>query len=125
MFFKPIYFLILFFACNCLAYGHETGYSGISADAAKNLIKKEKAVLVDVRTAEEYEDGHINGAISIPYTEIYDLAEKTIPDKNTKVIVYCSNGGRSIIAARRFAVLGYKNVYDLGGFRDFKDKIEK
>jgi len=108
-----------------LAYGHETGYSEISDDAVKNLIKKGKAVLVDVRTAEEYEKDHINGAISIPYTEIYDLAEKTIPDKNTKVIVYCSNGGRSIIAARRFAVLGYKNIYDLGGFQDFKDKIEK
>ncbi len=103
----------------------QAGCSGISADGAKTLIKEENAVLIDVRTAEEYKEGHLNGALSIPYTEIYDLAEKTIPDKNTKIIVYCSNGGRSIIAARRFALLGYKNVYDLGGFRDFKDKIEK
>ena len=72
-------------------------------------------ILVDVRTPEEYNQGRIAKSILIPDYDIATLASSKLPDKESKIIVYCRSGGRSQGAAKRLVSLGYVNVYDLGG----------
>jgi rhodanese-related sulfurtransferase len=76
------------------------------------------AILLDVRTEEEFKEVHLEGAILIPYDEIIERAISEISDKNTSILVYCLSGGRSETAARALIELGYTNVYDLGGLID-------
>ena len=75
---------------------------------------EEGAILLDVRSAEEYEQGHIEGALNLLYTDVLDNAEDMFPDKNTPIVVYCSAGKRSTQAQITLTGLGYKNVYNLG-----------
>lgn len=82
---------------------------------AKELLNR-NGYLIDVRSYEEYKQFHLPGSISMPLEEIYDEHEKYIPDKNSPVIVYCSTGARSRIATVFFNDLGYKRIFDLGGF---------
>lgn len=83
----------------------------------EELRKKVKlgAMLIDVRTKQEFVEGHINGAIVIPYYEISKRIENIIPNKEQEIIVYCKNGGRGVTAAEILNELGYKNVYNLKG----------
>lgn len=76
-------------------------------------LQKEGIILIDVRSPQEYREGHIDGAISIPEYEIKKKVEKILKDKNRKIIVYCSSGGRSKKAQKALKKLGYKNVYNL------------
>lgn len=72
-------------------------------------------VLLDVRSHQEYEEGHLNGAINIPTYEIYRNAPKIIKDKNTIIIAYCTIGLRSKNAINILRRMGYKNLYHLDG----------
>lgn len=76
-------------------------------------------ILLDVRTDEEYVEGHISGAILLPVEELESLAPKRIPDKGAAYIVYCRTGNRSAIAARILIHLGYEKIYDMGGIVDW------
>jgi phage shock protein E len=89
----------------------------ISPAKAKELLASEKtAVLLDVRTAEEFSGGDIASAILLPYDAITaSSAAAAIPGKQTAVIVYCRSGRRSAIAADTLRGLGYARVWDLGG----------
>lgn len=71
--------------------------------------------LVDVRTEEEYTTEHIQGAVLLPSDKLRDLATSTLPDKTTKIIVYCQSGSRSRRATEELLRLGYTDVSDLGG----------
>lgn len=71
--------------------------------------------LVDVRSSQEYEEGHLRGAISIPNYEIEDKIEKIIPDKKSIIILYCQTGRRSENAVEVLEKIGYTNVYNLEG----------
>ena len=76
------------------------------------LLKNNKdAILVDVRSSQEYEEGHINNAINIPVYEIEKTAETVLPNKEATIITYCSMGVRSNKAAKILKKMGYKNVY--------------
>ena len=92
----------------------ETKITKINGSKAKELIK-ENAVLIDVRTKEEYNEGHIEDAINIPHTEI----NKINYDKDTVIIVYCRSGNRSNLAAEELVSLGYTNIYDLGSIDNY------
>lgn len=72
-------------------------------------------ILLDVRSHQEYEEGHLNGAINIPTYEIYRNAPKIIKDKNTIIIAYCTVGLRSKNAINILRRMGYKNLYHLNG----------
>ena len=74
---------------------------------------KKGAILLDVRSPQEYREGHIDGAISIPEYEIKKEVEKKLKDKDINIVVYCSSGGRSKKAQKQLKKLGYKNVYNL------------
>lgn len=69
-----------------------------------------EAVLVDVRSGEEYAAGHLEGAVSLPYIEMHANVKKVLPDRKRKVIAYCNTGKKSSQAARSLFYLGYENV---------------
>lgn len=73
------------------------------------------AILIDVRTEAEYNEGHIEGAINIPHTEINTIDYA----KDKEIIVYCKSGGRSSMAANELIAMGYKEVYDLGSIENY------
>lgn len=76
---------------------------------------KQGALLIDVRTRQEFKEGHIEGALLIPYYEIKRNIEKMVPDKNQEIVLYCKNGGRSLKAYEILKKLEYKNIYNLKG----------
>jgi rhodanese-related sulfurtransferase len=88
----------------------------------KTLIKTEGAQLVDVRTAKEYAQGKISGAVNIDYFSSSFSTAISKLDKKKIILVYCAAGGRSASAAKEFKKLGFKKVYDLrGGYDSWKD----
>lgn len=78
-----------------------------------NSYIKQGAVIIDVRSIQEYKEGHVESAISIPDYQIRKEIEKKIPNKKTLIIVYCTTGHRSQKAQRILENMGYKNVYNL------------
>lgn len=89
------------------------------ADAYAQMSVSDDYVLLDVRTAEEYAEGHIAGATLLPVDDVEAGAAEVLPDKNKVIYVYCRSGRRSAIAAAALADLGYVNVYDMGGLNDW------
>lgn len=85
----------------------------ICIEELNDILNKEKAILIDVRSKQEYNEGHINGAICIPSYEIHSEIEQKIIDKNQIIILYCKSGIRSKKAQRILINMGYKNVYNL------------
>ena len=83
------------------------------------------AVILDVRTQEEYDSGHIKGAVLLPVDEItQETAQMVIPDKDTQVLVYCRSGNRSVTASKALAQLGYTQVYEFGGINTWPYETE-
>jgi rhodanese-related sulfurtransferase len=90
------------------------------AKAKELLAANRSAILLDVRTNDEFAAGHIAGAILLPYDEITaTTTAKAIPAKDRTVVVYCRSGRRSAIAATTLIKLGYAQVFDLGGIIDW------
>jgi len=81
--------------------------------------KDSTITIIDVRIEEEFNTGHIDGAILIPDTDILEKAEETLRDKSATILVYCRSGRRSALAAADLVELGYSNVYDFGGIIDW------
>lgn len=95
-------------------------YEPITAEDAKKLMDTESDyIIVDARTAEEFAEGHIPGAILIPEYEIADRARAELPDKDQLILVYCRSGRRSKIASQALTDLGYTNVKEFGGIIDW------
>ena len=86
----------------------------ISINELENL-KKSGAVVIDIRSSQEYSEYHIDGAINIPLYELNCNIKKYIQDKNKTIIVYCQSGVRSRKALLLLNSLGYNNVYELEG----------
>ncbi len=101
-------------------------YMNITAAEAKEIMDSQEGyIILDVRTQEEYDEGHIPGAILIPNTEIEDRAEEVLTDKNQLILVYCRSGRRSKLAAEILAELGYTNIREFGGIIDWPYEVEK
>ena len=114
------------FGCVGCSDGGSATYEQISGAEAKELMDSESGyIIIDARTQEEYDRGHIPGAILIPEYEIADRAEKELSDKNQLILVYCRSGRRSKIAAQNLLDLGYTNLIEFGGILDYKGKVEK
>ncbi|MCL2689713.1 MAG: rhodanese-like domain-containing protein [Chitinispirillia bacterium] len=95
----------------------------ISGKQAQKLLKKEGAIIVDVRSKAEYDERHVKGAFLIPHDIIQTAAPRMLPDKNSTVILYCRTGRRTKLAANALLNLGYKNVYDMGGIGKWKGEF--
>ena len=80
--------------------------------------QKNGAVIVDVRSSQEYGEGHINNAINIPYYEIKKNAKNALNNKNQEIVLYCQTGFRSKQAYKKLIKLEYKKVYNLYGGLD-------
>ena len=103
----------------------EAAYVNITAEKAKQLMDtEENYIILDVRTQEEYDQGHIPGAILIPDNRIDADAEKILTDKNQLILVYCRSGRRSKLAAERLVQLGYTNIKEFGGILDWPYEVE-
>ena len=81
------------------------------------------AVLIDVRTVDEYRAGHIPGSINIPLDKI-DAVLRKVTDRDTKIFVHCLSGSRSAQAAGRMKRLGYTNIVNIGGISRYKGNVE-
>ena len=101
-------------------------YEQITAEEAKKIMDSgEEHIVLDTREQDEFDEGHIPGAILIPYTEIENKAEEMLTDKDKLILVYCRSGRRSKIAAESLSKLGYTNVKEFGGIIDWTYEIEK
>lgn len=101
-------------------------YQQITQDEAKKILDSgEDFIILDVREQDEFDEGHIPGAILLPYTEIESKAETLLPDKNKQILVYCRSGRRSKIAAESLVKLGYTDIKEFGGIIDWKYEVEK
>ena len=90
-------------------------YHKISPREAKERMEAGGATVVDVRTAEEYGESHIPGAVCLPVESIGTQPPASLPDPDAEILVYCRSGRRSAQAAGKLAKLGYTNVSDFGG----------
>jgi rhodanese-related sulfurtransferase len=103
----------------------EAVYMNITAEEAKQIMDSEEGyIILDTRTQEEYDEGHIPGAIVIPHDEITDRAEEELPDKDQLLLVYCRSCRRSKLAAEALVELGYTNIKEFGGIIDWPYEVE-
>ena len=100
-------------------------YVNITAEEAKRIMDTEEGyIILDVRTQEEYDQGHIPGAIVISHEEIAEKAEDVLTDKDQLILVYCRSGRRSKFAAEALVELGYTNIKEFGGIIDWPYEVE-
>lgn len=103
----------------------EATYMNITAKQAKEIMdSRQDYIILDTRTQEEYEQGHIPGAILIPHDQIKESAESLLPDKDQLILVYCRSGRRSKLAAQDLLSLGYTNIKEFGGIIDWPYEVE-
>lgn len=113
--------LIVITGCGREKIDGEALYKTIEATVAQEFVKNDKAILIDVRTLEEYEEGHIEDAINMPFDTITKDSLKNVTNsKIDNIIVYCKSGARSKEAAIKMLELGYTNVYDLGSMSNWE-----
>ena len=97
----------------------------ITAQQAKEIMDTRQGyVILDTRTQEEYDQGHIPGAILIPYDEVTEKAESILTNKDQLILVYCRSGRRSKIAAAALVELGYTNIMEFGGIIEWPYEVE-
>ena len=103
----------------------EAALMNITAEEAKKLMDSESGyVILDVRTEQEYAQGHIPGAILIPDYEISEKAESVLTDKDQLILVYCRSGRRSKNAAAQLEEMGYTRIREFGGILDWPYETE-
>ena len=103
----------------------KAAYQKISAEDAYEMMVLQEVVVVDVRTREEYDGGHIENAVLVPNESIGSEMPETLPDKEATLLIYCRSGRRSKDAAQKLLALGYQSVYDFGGVIDWPYELVK
>ncbi|HKM00392.1 MAG TPA: rhodanese-like domain-containing protein [Mobilitalea sp.] len=127
--------IVIFLLSGCSSKGNSTTpdnvsdapeYLTITSDEAKKMMDDSTDIIIlDVRTVDEYNEGHIKDAILLQDADILDKAEIVLTDKASTILVYCRSGRRSAQAAEDLASLGYTNIYDFGGIIDWEYDIVK
>lgn len=102
-------------------------YQQITAEEAKSMMEEQPdAVILDVREQDEYDAGHIPGAVLLSVGTIdEETAASAIPENDTVVLVYCRSGNRSKTASQALADLGYTQIYEFGGIKDWPYEVER
>lgn len=106
--------------------GNDTvhNYTQISQEEAKEMMAKDDGhIVVDVRRQDEYDAGHIPGAILIPNESIGTEQPEELPDLDQIILIYCRSGNRSKQAAQKLCNMGYTNIYEFGGINTWTDEI--
>lgn len=100
-------------------------YEKISmSEGLKRMESDENYILLDVRRADEFEAGHIPGAVNLPNEEIGTEEIPSLPDKAQTIYIYCRSGNRSKQAADKLLALGYTNIIEFGGIIDYTGELE-
>lgn len=124
--FLPLIFLVLLLLAGCAAGASgDSGYRQISQEQAKEMMDTQEVLILDVREQDEYDSGHIPGAVLLPVGTITEeSAAEVIPEKEATVLVYCRSGNRSKTAAQALADLGYTQIYEFGGISTWPYETE-
>ncbi len=105
------------------------GYTEITPQEARKMMEVGNVTILDVRRHDEFVTGHVKGAVNIPHTRILDMTPgsvlSAVPDTNATVLVYCGTGKRAGFAGRKLAELGYKNVYNFLGTKQWPYELVK
>ena len=119
----PVLLAVLLCLTGCTAE-EKMAYHQISQEEAKSMMTRDDGyIIVDVRRQDEYDSGHIPGAILIPNESIGTEQPEQLPDKDQIILVYCRSGRRSKEAAQKLANMGYTNVHEFGGIIDWTGEI--
>ncbi len=118
--------LSLLLLVGCAAKPAEASYRQIGMDEAISMMaEEENYIILDVRRADEFADGHIPGAINVANEDIGTEEIPELPDKDQLILIYCRSGNRSKQASQKLADLGYTNIVEFGGINDWPGEIEK
>lgn len=110
------FLLALFLLTGCGGNAAAGSYQQITQEEAKEMMDTQEVIILDVREQDEYDSGHIPGAMLLPAGTIDEAtAADVIPEKDSTVLVYCRSGNRSKTASSTLADLGYTNIYEFGG----------
>ena len=125
----PLFLLLLLLLTGCGGTtsnaSSESSYQQISQEEAKEMMDTQDVIILDVREQDEYDSGHIPGAVLLPVGTIdEDTAAAVIPGKDSTVLVYCRSGNRSKTASSSLAELGYTNIYEFGGINTWPYETE-
>ena len=122
----PLIFSVLLLLSGCGGNTSANGsYEQISQQEAKTMMGTQDVIILDVREQEEYDSGHIPGAVLLPVGTISEeTAAAVIPEKDSVVLVYCRSGNRSKTSSAALAELGYTGVYEFGGINTWPYETE-
>ena len=116
---------LLLTGCGETSSAEKNTYEQITQEAAKEMMDTEDVIVLDVREQDEFDAGHIPGAILLPVGTITaDTAAAVIPEKDSVVLVYCRSGNRSKTASAALVELGYTAVYEFGGINTWPYEVE-
>ena len=123
----PLLLTILLLVIGCGGKRVEQNmYQQITQEEAKQRMDGQEVIVLDVREQEEYDSGHILGAVLLPVGTINEeTAAGVIPEKDSEVLVYCRSGNRSKKASEALAGLGYTQIYEFGGITTWPYEVEK
>lgn len=121
----PLFFSLLLLFTGCGGSTADNSYQQITQEEAKEMMDTQEVIILDVREQNEYDSGHIPGAVLLPVGTIdEDTAAAVIPEKDSTVLVYCRSGNRSKTASSTLAELGYTNIYEFGGINTWPYETE-
>ncbi len=106
-------FVLLGVAFSQFSYATETATQSVQQEKAQGI-------WIDVRSAEEYQAGHLSGAIHVPHTELAARIAQISPNKDTPIHLYCRSGRRAELALTELQKLGYRQVINHGGYDDLR-----
>ena len=117
----PLLLSMVLLLTGCAEEKIDTTYHQINAETARDMMNEQPEVVVlDVREPDEFENGHIPGAVLLPLDSITEAsAAELIPTLDTTILVYCRSGNRSKKASAALADLGYTDIYEFGGINDW------
>ncbi len=118
------FLIILSTALLLITFQSAFANSDVMAQAGVDAINK-GAKIIDVRTAGEFQSGHLDKSVNIPYQDIANRIAEVSTDKDELIVVYCRSGRRSGIAQKTLQSIGYKNVVNGGGFNPLTKKLKK
>ena len=117
--------LMILFVALCAGCGEKSTYKSLTQpEAVKMMAEKPDAIILDVRTNDEFVKKHIPNAKSVPLEEFQNGNFSALPDKNATILIYCWTGRRAQDSAQILVNNGYKNVYEFGGMVNWSGPVE-
>lgn len=121
----PLLISLLLLLTGCGGKTTDGSYQTITQEEAKEMMDSQEVIILDVREQDEYDSGHIPGAVLLPVGTIDETtAAEVIPEKDSTVLVYCRSGNRSKTASSTLSELGYTNIYEFGGINTWPYETE-